>query len=38
VALHDARKAAWKAACDRWHWEHPLERGQFLERFASAFG
>lgn len=28
--LADARRAAWAAACRRWHWEHPLERGALL--------
>jgi hypothetical protein len=38
TALHAARQVSWAAARDRWHWEHPLERGRFLERFAQAFG
>jgi len=29
--LQRARDAAWEAARTRWHWEHPLERGRFLE-------
>jgi hypothetical protein len=28
--LQAARKAAWQAACRRWHWEHPQEEGALL--------
>ena len=36
-ALAAARQGSWQAAVRRWHWEHPLERGRFLDRFARAF-
>jgi hypothetical protein len=29
-ALHRARRASWQAACDRWRWDHPLERDTLL--------
>ncbi|MBZ5555763.1 MAG: glycosyltransferase [Acidobacteriia bacterium] len=31
-----ARRAARQAAQDRWHWEHPLDRGALLEAFSRA--
>ena len=35
-ALRRAKASAWEAARDRWHWEHPLEREQFLAAMESA--
>jgi glycosyltransferase involved in cell wall biosynthesis len=35
-ALLRARQAAWRAAQDRWHWEHPCERGTLLDAFNNA--
>jgi hypothetical protein len=29
-ALSRARRASWQAACDRWRWDHPLERETLL--------
>lgn len=37
AALLAARRASWDAAVQRWHWEHALERGRFLDRFTRAF-
>lgn len=33
-----AREAAWQAAQQRWHWEHPLERGRLLQAFETVLG
>jgi hypothetical protein len=30
AALGQARHASWQAACDRWRWDHPLERETLL--------
>jgi hypothetical protein len=35
-ALVRAKKASWRAAVRRWHWEHPEERGALLEAVAHA--
>ena len=37
-ALARAKAAAWRAACRRWHWEHPAERGALLDAVARALG
>ena len=34
--LARARSAAWQAACQRWHWEHPAERGALLAAVSRA--
>jgi hypothetical protein len=31
-----AREASWRAARERWHWEHPLERGALLDAVSGA--
>jgi glycosyltransferase involved in cell wall biosynthesis len=31
--LQDCRRASWRAAATRWHWEHPEERGKLLRLF-----
>ncbi|MGH9334033.1 MAG: glycosyltransferase, partial [Vicinamibacteria bacterium] len=31
--LANWRKASWRAASTRWHWEHPEERGKLLRLF-----
>jgi hypothetical protein len=31
AVLRRAQEASWRAAKERWHWEHPLERGALLE-------
>jgi glycosyltransferase involved in cell wall biosynthesis len=36
-ALLRAKRACWEAACRRWHWEHPLERGALLGAVAGVF-
>jgi len=36
--LSRAKQAAWEAARRRWHWEHPLERGQLLRLVECAVG
>jgi glycosyltransferase involved in cell wall biosynthesis len=36
--LKRAGEAAWQAARDRWHWEHPLERGALLGAVHTALG
>ncbi len=36
AALAAARAASWRAARNRWHWHHPLERGALLQTVASA--
>jgi glycosyltransferase involved in cell wall biosynthesis len=36
-ALLRARHAAWRAAQQRWHWEHPCERGALLDAFNNVF-
>lgn len=33
-----ARHAAWNAAQQRWHWEHPQERGRLLQAFEESAG
>jgi glycosyltransferase involved in cell wall biosynthesis len=33
--LGKAKLAAWQAACRRWHWEHPQERGVLLSAVAG---
>ena len=33
-----ARQAAWRAAQQRWHWEHPHERGRLLQAFDEVVG
>jgi hypothetical protein len=38
TALARAKAAAWRAACRRWHWEHPAERGALLDTVAEALG
>jgi len=35
-ALHRAQRAAWKAACTRWRWDHPLERDALLAAMRAA--
>ena len=35
-AVARAREASWDAARRRWHWEHPLERDQFLSAVERA--
>jgi hypothetical protein len=35
-ALAAARRASWHAAEERWHWEHPEERGTLLQLAAHA--
>jgi hypothetical protein len=35
-ALAAARRASWRAAEERWHWEHPAERGTLLRLVADA--
>jgi hypothetical protein len=35
-AVARAREASWEAARRRWHWEHPLERDQFLSAVERA--
>jgi glycosyltransferase involved in cell wall biosynthesis len=37
AALVRAKRACWEAACRRWHWEHPLERGALLGAVAGVF-
>jgi len=32
-----ARKAAWAAACRRWHWQHPEEEGALLRAVERVF-
>ncbi len=34
-ALLRAQRACWEAACRRWYWEHPLERGALLGAVAG---
>jgi len=34
--LRKAKLASWQAACRRWHWEHPQERGALLAAVAGA--
>ena len=34
--LQRAKDAAWRVARERWHWEHPLERGQLLAAIRAA--
>jgi hypothetical protein len=36
-ALLNARKAAWQAAVQRWHWDHPLEKGRLQAAVANVF-
>ena len=36
AALTDARRASWRAADERFHWEHPLERGALLQAIERA--
>jgi glycosyltransferase involved in cell wall biosynthesis len=36
-ALLRAKRACWEAACRRWHWEHPLERGALLAAVARVW-
>jgi glycosyltransferase involved in cell wall biosynthesis len=36
-ALLRAKRACWDAACRRWHWEHPRERGALLEAVARVW-
>lgn len=38
TALLAAKQAAWNAACRRWHWEHPEERGKALALVRQALG
>lgn len=33
--LSKAKLAAWQAACRRWHWEHPQEKGALLAAVAK---
>jgi hypothetical protein len=35
-ALAAARRASWRAAQQRWHWEHPAERGALLQLVSGA--
>jgi len=35
-ALVAARRAAWAAACERWHWDHPCERGALVSAIERA--
>jgi hypothetical protein len=37
ASLAAAQDRALSAAATRYHWEHPLERGRFLQAFARAF-
>jgi hypothetical protein len=37
TSLAAAQERARSAALTRYHWEHPLERGRFLQAFARAF-
>jgi hypothetical protein len=34
--LAKAKLVSWQAACRRWHWEHPLEKGAVLDAVARA--
>jgi glycosyltransferase involved in cell wall biosynthesis len=34
--LAGARRAAWEAARNRWHWEHPAERGRLISLVEAA--
>ena len=36
--LRRAGRLAWQAAKERWHWEHPLERGALLECVRKVLG
>jgi glycosyltransferase involved in cell wall biosynthesis len=33
--LRKAKLASWQAACRRWHWEHPQEKGALLAAVAG---
>jgi hypothetical protein len=35
-SLKRAMAASWRAARERWHWEHPLDRGELLKLVADA--
>ncbi|HMP05975.1 MAG TPA: glycosyltransferase [Lacipirellulaceae bacterium] len=37
-SLIRARQASWHAARQRWHWDHPMEKGQLLEAVAKVIG
>jgi glycosyltransferase involved in cell wall biosynthesis len=37
LLLARGKESAWAAARDRWHWEHPDERGKLVEAIAGIF-
>jgi hypothetical protein len=38
ASLAAAKQAAWAAACRRWHWEHPSDRGALVSAVRTILG